>query len=67
MNNKPFRYATLMRPPQMGAVPVNGLISVCCEEGTAPSGHHYWGWAEYTHELTAEEVRDYELERIGNG
>lgn len=60
-----YHYATLMRPPQLGAVPTPGLVSVCCEEGAAPSGHFYYGWAKYTRELTAKEVHDYELECLG--
>ena len=59
-----YRYALLMRPPCLGACPMNGMIRCSCEGGTAPSGHHYWGWCEYSRELTAQEINDYEMEQI---
>lgn len=57
-----WRYATLMRPPGPGAVPRDGWVDCCFDEGCAPSGHHYWGWVEYNHPLTDKQVHDYELE-----
>lgn len=61
---KSYRYATLMRPPQLGACPMDGMISCSCEEGYAPSGHHYWGWVKYNRPLSAKEIYDYELEEL---
>ena len=62
-----YRYATLMRPPSPGAFPRAGICEVSFDEGTAPSGHHYWGWCEYDRELSEKEIYDYELERIDQG
>ena len=58
------RYATLMRPPQPGAIPRIGLQEIHECEFFAPSGHHAWGWAEYNRRLTDEEISEYELEEI---
>ena len=60
-----YRCATLMRPPQLGAVPTEGLISVSCEPVDTPSGHHSWGWCEFNRMLSPEEVEHYELEYLG--
>lgn len=65
--HKIYRYAMLMRPPQLGACPMDGLVSCSCEEFVAPSGHHAWGWLRYNRQLTQKEVDDYELEAIPNG
>ena len=64
MEKKTYRYAMLMRPPQLGACPMEGLISVSCEEDIAPSGHHTWGWAKYNRKLSDKEIYDYELEEL---
>ncbi len=58
------RYAFLMRPPMPGAMPREGLLE--CKEirGTAPSGHHAWGWADYDRQLSPEEIQNYELEYV---
>ena len=58
------RYATLLRPPGPGAVPRDGLLQVREIEGTTPSGHHAWGWAEYNRRLTEEELRHYDMEYV---
>lgn len=58
------RYACRMRPPDLGAVPRIGMHRVGFIEGTAPSGHHAWGWVEYTRKLTDEEVKHYDLEYL---
>lgn len=58
------RYATLLRPPGPGAVPCDGLIQCGYTEGYTPSRHHAWGWADYNRELTPEEVRHYDLEKL---
>ena len=63
---KRVRYATLMRPPQPGAIPRQGILEVCARTGIAPSGHHAWGWVEYDRELTEEEVKHYDLEYISS-
>lgn len=49
-----YRYAPRLRPPSPGAVPREGLI------GTTRGGE--WGVAEYSRELTPQEIRDYELD-----
>ena len=59
-----YRYATLMRPPGLGACPMEGLVSCCYEEGISPSGHHFWGWCTYARELTPDEIWSYELEQL---
>lgn len=56
-------YLCLMRPPGPGAVPRDGLESVDFRERKTLSGHHSWGMAVYTRELTEEEIRHYELEK----
>jgi hypothetical protein len=61
------RYATLMRPPQPGAIPRNGLQGIHDGEFVTPSGHHAWGWVEYNRQLTDEEISGYELEEITGG
>ena len=58
------RYALLMRPPVPGAVPRDGLLETKEIEGTAPSGHHAWGWAEYNRFLSEREKADYDLEYV---
>lgn len=57
-----YRYATLMRPAGLGAVPTQGLVA--CEDyyGDAPSGHRMYSFADYNRKLTEKEVSDYELE-----
>jgi len=59
-----YCYAMLMRPPQLGAMPTDGLVSVSCEPVVPPSGHHTWGWIKYNRPLTDKEISDYELEEI---
>lgn len=58
------KYACLMRPPGPGAVPNDGLRQVGFVSGTAPSGHHAWGFVYYTRELTDEEMDHYDLEYV---
>ena len=58
------RYLFLLRPPTPGAMPKNGLKEIGFDEGFAPSGHHYWGWAEYDRELSEEDVEYYDLEAV---
>ena len=60
------RYATRFRPPMPGAIPRNGLLEIKDEECHTPTGHHAWGWAEYSRYLTEDEMRNYELEFIGS-
>lgn len=57
-----YRYASLMRPAGLGAVPRQGLIA--CEDcyGEAPSGHRMYSFADYDRPLTDKEISDYELE-----
>lgn len=57
-----YRYHLLMRPPTPGAIPIRGLVTLHDEEGTAPSGHHTWGWAVYNRKLSDLEVYNFELE-----
>lgn len=65
MKIRKYRYALLMRPPQLGALPIDGLLITSCEPVDTPSGHHSWGWAEYNRMLSPEEIVHYELEYIG--
>lgn len=60
------RYAFLMRPPMPGAMPKQGLIECKDIQGTAPSGHRAWGWADYNRLLSEKEVSDYELEYVSS-
>lgn len=60
------RYAFLMRPPMPGAMPREGLMECREISGTAPSGHHAWGWAEYNRRLTDEEISHYDLEYVSS-
>lgn len=57
-----WAYLCLMRPPMPGSIPRCGLDYIECREGYSKSGHHYWGKAVYTRELTKEEVYNYKLE-----
>ena len=59
---KRYRYFTLMRPPAPGAIPIEGLIECGEYEGTAPSGHHHWGYAIYNRKLSDSEIYNWELE-----
>lgn len=63
---KIYRYAMLLRPPQPGACPMEGLISCSCEEFIAPSGHHAWGWVKYNRRLSPKEISGYDLEELPN-
>lgn len=58
------RYAALMRPPEPGGIPREGLLQVKFIEGVAPSGHHAYGWAEYDRYLTNEELSHYDMEYV---
>lgn len=64
---KTYKYAMLLRPPQLGACPMVGLIRCSCEEGVSPLGHHTWGWIEYNRKLSDNEIADYELEPLKEG
>lgn len=57
-----YRYASLMRPAGLGAVPRDGLIAVEDCYGEAPSGHRMYSFADYDRRLTDEEITHYELE-----
>lgn len=57
-----YKYLLLMRPPTPGAIPIDGLVECGEEEGTAPSGHHIWGYAIYKRKLSDQEVYNWELE-----
>lgn len=58
-----YPYRCLMRPPDPGAVPRDGLEYVDYKAGTTLGGHHFWGTAVYNRELTQQEIADYELEK----
>jgi hypothetical protein len=60
-----YKYLTLYREPGPGAVPKRGLIECGYERETTPTGRTAWGWAKYNRELTADEIKDYELEFVG--
>ena len=51
----------LMRPPEPGAIPMDGLAYVDFRTGKCIDGHPHWGTAVYTRKLTDEEVEHYEL------
>ena len=58
-----YKYLLLMRPPQPGALPRDGLIYSEFKTGySRKTHHHYWGYAIYNRELTKEEIHQYELE-----
>lgn len=59
-----YRYATLLRPPEPGAVPRDGLLQCGYSENLTPSGRRSWGWAEYDHQLSTEDVAHYDLEPL---
>lgn len=59
-----YRYATLLRPPGPGAVPRDGLLQCGYSENLTPSGRRSWGWAEYDHHLSPEDVAHYDLEPL---
>lgn len=59
--NRLWAYRCIMRPPVPGAIPKDGLSYIDDHEGYTLSGHHYWGTALYTRELTAEETDHYDL------
>lgn len=64
MKTPEYKYFCPMRPPQLGAVPKDGLQYV---EPFGVRKYVYavkrlaWGYAVYDRPLTAEEVADYEL------
>lgn len=61
-----YRYATLMRPAEPGAVPKEGLWAYEDARGyVLPGKRHAWSIADYSRELTEEEIRDYELAFVG--
>lgn len=57
-----YPYRCLMRPPDPGAIPKDGLSYVEYKEGWTLCGHHFWGTAVYTRKLTTEEIEHYDLE-----
>lgn len=59
-----FRYYCPMRPPEPGAIPMNGLLGVYFSDDRAlvkGCARPVWGWVDYTRELTPKEIDDYEL------
>jgi len=57
-----WRYYTPFRPPMPGAVPREGLdrvVSFDWKQSFDDVG--CWGYAEYTRELSDDEIRQYEL------
>ncbi len=63
-------YYTLYRPPAPGAIPKERLYFVHSFEGRTwvPDIQRYaWGFAVYCRELTAEEIRQYELVKGEDG
>lgn len=57
-----YPYRCLMRPPEPGAIPKDGLGYVDWKEGYTLGGHHFWGTAVYNRKLTRDEIEQYELE-----
>ena len=66
-----YVYYCPMRPPTLGAVPMNGLLYVepLTERRMEVSiNREIWGWAVYKRQLTPEEIADYELiEKLQEG
>lgn len=59
---KVYRYYCRYRPPMPGAIPRKGLTNMAdFNWPQSVDGVGAWGWVEYDHPLTDEEVRDYEL------
>lgn len=62
-----YRYFCLERPPAPGAIPKGAINVVCFDDKMditdAKTGINYgaWGFAEYDHPLSGDEVRSYEL------
>ena len=58
-----YRYYTTQRPPMMGCIPKGASKIVFFDDRTfvADIGREAWGYAEYGHQLSAEEIADYEL------
>lgn len=58
-----YRYYTLYRPPIPGGIPKGALntFSYDYKEIVSEIGRLAWGYADYDHELSTEEVREYEL------
>ena len=56
-----WRYGYLLRPPGPGCQPNDGLLLCREEDGEDLNGHHLWGWAIYSRELTGEEQEHYDL------
>lgn len=60
-----YRYYCIMRPPMIGGIPNSKLLV----DAKAFEERRYipeidrmaWGWVEYEHELTMQEVYEYEL------
>ena len=59
-----YRYACRLRPPGPGAVPKDGLIYCNCNEIEGYE-HHYWGYCEYDHQLSDEDMKHYDLDFVG--
>lgn len=60
------RYYTLYRPPMPGTIPRGAKdVEAFDERQYCPEVDAWaWGWAEYDHQLSQEEVDEYELEPL---
>ena len=59
---KVYRYYCKYRPPVPGSIPKAGLHQIAdFDYPQSFNGIGCWGWAEYTRELTPEEIANYEL------
>lgn len=58
-----YRYYCRFRPPMPGTIPRQGLDRVAFYDSRQSVGNGLgaWGYAEYDHALTEEEVNQYEL------
>ena len=58
-----YRYYTLYRPPMLGAIPKGALntFSYDYKKIASEIGGPAWGYVDYDHELSEDEVREYEL------
>jgi len=57
-----YTYYFRLRPPSPGCQPKNGLINISSDSITH-NNREYWGYAEYSRELTDKELYEYDLDK----
>lgn len=60
-----YRYGLKARIPEPGAVPKGGLIAARAISFTDGGGCFYYGFAEYDHILTPDEIEHYDFALVG--